>query len=478
MHWSRMSTVERTSLLLSIVLLGVAAMAGAQEPAPAPPAAPQSGPVFNIGLSAGFSTMSISNSHFGRGLIWPLPTPEIPLDTYKRDVARTESYIAPRVNMEWNLGGKGTLHGGLRAVASRTVGDGDTWNLTAGNPSRVDLDTMYLGWRSPATNRIKWEASFGNQDFQLADGMVLVDGDNEAGKKGVYWLDPRHAWNNAAIVKVDAAPVRFELFSLNSDGDAYTDGQGTVLGGNLGDSIQGGNLEFGNPTKMGIVGASYFHISDSDLPSRRGMGVTAIHGRGRPIRTLPTLEFGGEYNSQKNAHVDANAWFGEATYTLLRPWYPTIGYRYSSFSGDNASTTDTNEAWDSLHNGFTPRGFGYWYHGLVIGTYETLLSNLDVNFVHLTVAPPMVPGSWLKALFYEHKFNDKSTAGLFPVSGTPVSSDRFATEWDFIVGFSPSKKYDIMAIYAQAFPEKGGRERNQGFGESESLIQFTVLFHY
>ena len=225
---------------------------------------------------------------------------------------------------------------------------------------------------------------------------------------------------------------------------------------------------------------SYFHISDSDLPTRNGMAVTAIHGRGRPIRTLPTLEFAGEYNTQRNSPhgVDAEAWFAEATYTFIMPWYPTIGYRYASFSGDDASTTGTNEAWDSLHNGFTPRGLGYWYQGLVVGTYETLLSNLNVSFVNLTVAPPAVPGSWIKVLYYDHQFDDKSTATLFPVAGEPVSSDQFATEWDLILGYSPSKKYDVMAIYAQASPGQGGKERNQGFGKDESLVQFTVLFHY
>ena len=210
------------------------------------------------------------------------------------------------------------------------------------------------------------------------------------------------------------------------------------------------------------------------------MAVTAIHGRGKPIRALPTLEFGGEYNTQRNSPhgVDATAWFGEAAYTFVMPWYPTIGYRYAVFSGDDASTTGTNEAWDSLHNGFTPKGLGYWYQGLVVGTYETLLSNLNVSFVHLTVAPPVVPGSWIKVLYYDHDFDDKSTATLFPEAMEPVSSDQFATEWDFIVGYSPSRKYDIMAIYAQASPGQGGKERNQGFDKDESLVQFPVLFHY
>jgi len=81
-------------------------------------------------------------------------------------------------------------------------------------------------------------------------------------------------------------------------------------------------------------------------------------------------------------------------------------------------------------------------------------------------------------LYYDHNFDDKSTATLFPEAMKPVSSEQFATEWDFVLGYSPSKKYDIMAIYAQASPGQGGKERNQGFDKDESLVQFTVLFHY
>ena len=164
------------------------------------------------------------------------------------------------------------------------------------------------------------------------------------------------------------------------------------------------------------------------------------------------------------------------------PWYPTLGYRYSSFSGDKASTSK-NEGWDYLYNGSTERGFGYWYQGLVVGTYETRLSNLDTHFVNLTLIPP-VKGGWMKVLYYNYQFNERSAVA--PFYNTPISSNRFASEWDFILGYSPTQKVDYMLIYGNAKPAQGGIDRSTGTdplgtyhnGDIHStMLQFTMLYH-
>ena len=460
---------RRRGAPLLAALLGVAAPAVAEEPQ-------QPGPALYWGLSAGFSSMDLNNSHFGRGLIWPLPTPQIPLASYKADVARSEYYAAPKAGFTWNLQNQGTVFGEVRAVASRTVGDGDTWNLTAGDPSYSNIDSLYLGWRSAATAKYKWEVSVGSQNFVLGDGMVLMDGDNESSRKGLYWSDARQAWKQAVLVKFDTAPIHVELFSLQCDHNFYPDANGNAIGGNLGDNILGANFELRSARK-GLVGVSYFHINQSDLPTRVGMSVANVHARVRPFDTQPTLELAGEYDAEHNGNlVDAKAWFAEAKYTVLMPYYPTLGYRYSVFSGAKSPTD--NQGWDSLHNGATSQGFGYWYQGIVVGTYETLLSNLDTHFVNLTVAPPGLPGSWVKLLFYDFLFDQKDTGGLFPVSGAPVSSSKFATEWDLMLGYSPRKTYDVMFIFGRATPGQGGIERNQGFDKPETMVQFTVFFHF
>jgi len=441
-------------------------------------------PQIDYGLTAGFSTMSMNNTHFGLG--------QFGVTYYPKDIARSEGYLAPSATLIWNTLNSGTIYGGVRAVGSMTKGSGDSWGLTVGehhdytsggvmvgeNMSYLNIDKLYVGWRSGDVisflDKDGLDLSVGKQNYQLGDGMVLVDGDNEANqRKGIYWLDPRQGWNNTAIVRVKSLPFQAEFFYLQSDSDG-----GNPVVGYGSDNIVGGNLELFDK-KFGKVGFSYFKDVSSAIPMRDGLSVTGWHGRGNPFSALPNLELAGEIDYEKNMNSnpvrDAMAWFGEAKYSLPDlPWHPTLGYRYSSFSGDKASTTGVDESWDPLYYGSTSRGFGYWYQGIVVGTYETLLSNLNTHFVNLTLMPP-VQGSWMKIFYYDYTFNDPSTAQLF--TNSAVSSNKFATEWDVILGYSPTPKVDYMAVYGLARPGQGGIDRVFGNNKNANIIQFTLLYH-
>ncbi|MEI6640000.1 MAG: alginate export family protein, partial [Chlorobium sp.] len=335
------------------------------------------------------------------------------------------------------------------------------------------------------------DISVGKQNFQLGDGMVLTDGNDEANPhKGIYWLDPRTAWHNSAIVRLKSLPYQLELFYLQSNTYIKDNPDGTFTDDIYKDDIVGGNFELVDK-KLGKVGVSYFKVVNSnnvaslslDNPGRDGLSVTGIHGRGNPISTLHNLELAGEVDFQKNNSTpisrDARAWFAEAKYFMPSlPWYPTLGYRYSSFSGDKKSSENINEGWDYLYNGSTERGFGYWYQGIVVGTYETRLSNLNTHFVNLTLIPP-VKGGWMKVLYYNYLFDETSTAGMIT---TGVSSNQFASEWDLILGYSPTQKVDYMLIYGNAKPAQGGIDRVSGPGagtnnKNTSIIQFTMMYH-
>ena len=380
--------------------------------------------------------MSISNTHFGLG--------QLNVSYLPKDIARSEGYIAPSANLLWKTSDSGTIYGGLRGVGSITRGDGDSWGLTADlhhnyatipkqnflmvgeSMSYLNLDKAYLGWKSgdkiSFLDKDGLDISVGKQDFQLGDGMVLTDGNDEANPhKGIYWLDPRHAWNNSAIIRIKSLPYQVELFYLQSNSYVLDIDTGGFTDDIYKDDIVGGNFELVD-RKLGKVGLSYFNVTSSNNPMRDGLSVTGLHGRGNPVSTLQNLELAGEVDFQKNKNSvidrDAVAWFGEAKYFMPSlPWYPTLGYRYSSFSGNKAGTAK-NENWDYLYNGSTERGFGYWYQGIVVGTYETRLSNLNTHFVNLTLIPP-VKGSWMKVFYYNYQFDEPSAAGM---SNTVVSS--------------------------------------------------------
>jgi len=456
-------------------------------------------PKIDYGLTAGFSSMTINNTHFGLG--------QLNVTNYPKDIARSEAYIAPSANLLWETADSGTIYGGLRGVGSIARGDGDSWGLTAGQyhyyirdnngvahlvheagekRSYLNVDKIFLGWKSgdkiSFLDKDGLDISVGKQNFQLGDGMVLTDGNDEANPhKGIYWLDPRTAWNNSAIVRLKSLPYQLELFYLQSNTYSMDNPDGTFTDDIYKDNIVGGNFELVDK-KYGKVGVSYFNITSSNNPERDGLSVTGIHGRGNPVSTLHNLELAGEVDFQKNNNSyinrDARAWFAEAKYFMPSlPWYPTLGYRYSSFSGDKASTSK-NEGWDRLYNGSTERGFGYWYQGIVVGTYETPLSNLDTHFVNLTLIPP-VKGSWMKVFYYNYQFNDPSKAGMIT---TAVSSNKFASEWDLILGYSPTQKVDYMLIYGNAKPAQGGIDRVSGPGAGtndkiSTMLQFTMLYH-
>ncbi len=454
-------------------------------------------PKIDYGLTAGFSTMSINNTHFGLG--------QLNVTYYPQDIARSEGYLAPSANLLWKTSDSGTIYGGLRAVGSMTRGDGDSWGLTADlhhdytqgrfvmvgeSMSYLNIDKLYLGWKSadliPFLDKDGLDISVGKQNFQLGDGMVLTDGNDEANPhKGIYWLDPRQGWNNSAIVRIKSLPYQAELFYLQSNSYSLDIASGGYTDDIFTDNIVGGNLEFVN-AKRGKIGVSYFNITSSNNPERDGLSVTGLHGRGNPLSTLQNLELAGEVDFQKNKNSaidrDAVAWFAEAKYFMPElPWHPTLGYRYSSFSG-NKPGTSKNEGWDYLYNGSTERGFGYWYQGIVVGTYETRLSNLDTHFVNLTLMPP-VKGSWMKLLYYNYQFNEPSTAQS--ILGTPISSRSFASEWDVILGYSPTPKVDYMVVYGNAKPYQGGIDRVSGTANNtyyyddkhSTMLQFTMLYH-
>ena len=462
-------------------------------------------PKIDYGLTAGFSSMSINNTHFGLG--------QFGVSYLPKDIARSEAYIAPSANLLWNTSDSGTFYGGLRGVGSISRGDGDSWGLTAGEHhlytyidqthtsdvlvgekrSYLNLDKIFLGWKSgdkiSFLDKDGLDISVGKQNYQLGDGMVLTDGNDEANPhKGIYWLDPRTAWNNSAIARIKSLPYQLELFYLQSNTYILDKSTGGFTDDIYKDDIVGGNFELVDK-KLGKVGVSYFKVASSNNPERDGLSVTGIHGRGNPVSTLHNLELAEEVDFQKNNKIatpkDALAWFAEAKYFMPSlPWYPTLGYRYSSFSGDKKSTTNKNEGWDYLYNGSTERGFGYWYQGIVVGTYETRLSNLDTHFVNLTLIPP-VKGSWMKVFYYNYQFNDPYKAGM---TNTTVSSNKFASEWDFILGYSPTQKVDYMLIYGNAKPAQGGIDRVSGTlgpdyypvgtnNKNSTMLQFTMLYH-
>ncbi len=317
--------------------------------------------------------------------------------TYGRtedNVAWQEWYGKLGISGTRKLGGEASLYFGASLLASATTGDGDAAGLTDGEESKIDLEDLYLGWKSSGD---RLDISAGRQQFTLGDGFIIANdavsvgnplkdaGQIDSHRGGAYWLAPRKSFGNTLIARFNAEPWKFEGFWLASANDF----QGKT-------ELAGINLEFSACPGCGL-GASWVTVTDVDDQAlggqwahRDGMDLLNLrfnYGFGTDYLELAfgyVKESGGEVAA---GEVDADAWYLQGSYTLKdMRWLPRFTYRFSTFSGDDPTTPDL-EAFDPLFYGWTT-GYGTWFQGEIAGNYAgPFNSNADIQFLNLTLRP-------------------------------------------------------------------------------------------
>src|SRR3546814_19190422 len=89
--------------------------------------------------------------------------------------------------------------------------------------------------------------SVGRQDFTIGDGFLIQDGTIEGQKRGATILSPRVAFDRTAILRLNTAPVRADVFHL----------EGTVNQ----DRMRGGDAA---ATKLYGANVGWFGSTDGD----------------------------------------------------------------------------------------------------------------------------------------------------------------------------------------------------------------------
>lgn len=394
--------------------------------------------------------------------------------------------------------GAGQVYGLLSAIGSFTRGDGDA-QATSGTsmrPSYLALEDYAIGWRSggsfAALGEDAIDISLGNQAFSIGDGFLIVDGTAEGSRRAAYVLGPRAAFADTAILRINTAPLRADLFHLAGNVD-----QSRMLGGDApATRLYGANLEwFGSAAgdkgrasfedRAWYLGATALHIYDADSSgtlsfangnngsaggaNRDGLNVLALRGGGALLAPLSAaladFSLYGEYalqrNDSTNRKVRAEAWYVEPQYTFAAlPWQPKLAYRYAFFSGDGNSADSTDKSWDSLYTGGGPRGFGRWDMGEIYARYVGGNSNLASHMLHLSAQPA---DDWqIGAIYYRHDF-DKAPTG--------VASRRLMDEIDLYAQWdTPLKGLGITMLTAAGRPGSGQQAQltsnNAGNGEA------------
>lgn len=366
---------ENNTMNKSLIAVAVATALGAAAPVFALTLDESNGKTVSLDIESMVGNFSTSEDYLGEGgKDWQ------------------EAYLKAVLNGAQSMDG-GTLYGGLGAIALGTFGDGDAGGYTNGDESRVALDSAFVGWKT-ADESIDF--SVGRQIFQLGDGFLIAGDAISLGegledafgvdidRGGAYYLAGQKSFSNTAILRFDpAGNLRGDLFWLKSDNPFHQD-----------TTLAGLNLEW--VSEQGTLAASYLDIlsveEDEGLAlwnKREGMKVLSLRGNGNA--GVENLFLSAEYVQQSGGDTDVendgNAWYVEAGWTFAdAPWTPNLNARYASFSGDDASTTDS-EAFDPLFFGFT-RGFGTWFQGEVASNYSgPANSGNDVTKVELSLFP-------------------------------------------------------------------------------------------
>lgn len=383
------------------------------------------------------------------------------------DAQWAEGYLEPGLTGSYQLKEAGKLYGGISVVGAFTAGDGDPLGLTEGGDGDIDFESLFVGWSSGEAFADSWgedvvDLSYGRQEFQVGDGLLIHDGKLDALDDGALWLAPRASFERTGLVRINTSPVRGDLFYLKSTRTHdYTE-------------LAGVNIEYIREG-LGTFGAMYFHVLDSDEPifwyPRDGVDVLSLRANEISVSGLKNLAFWGEYiletGDGKFGEKDATGWYVEFQYSFPAvAWAPRLSYRYASFSGDADPDDNKSKDFDPFFYGFS-RNWGTWYQGEIVGNYLLFNNNQTNHMVHLAMSP--TDALELGAIYFNFLLDKKN------YFGTPVTSDDFADEINLYADWTISDKLSASAVYGVVFP---GDAAKQAFEDDDPFHLFQVFLTY
>ncbi|MGR4974164.1 alginate export family protein [Pseudomonas sp. LARHCG127] len=406
-----------------------------------------------VNLTAGGAAVSTRNVNFGGGVV--------DLRSGKNGGTKIdwqEFYVKPGVKLEYAVQPDFSLLAGGSLVGATTFGDGDAGGFTRSSDGKVSTEEFYGGFRAG-----EWTVTGGRQNYMIGNGFIVMDGNLDQFNDGAYWLAPRTAFKESAVVAWDHGALKVQGFSLGTDSD-------------LGDfRLSGVNLDYNFDDQV-TLGATALKVKamgpkGSTLPRRRdGMLVYNVRALNARLPGIPDLALNAEYaverGSGEGVDYDAKAWYGQADYTFgTLPLTPVIGYRYASFSGDDNLTDNRQKAWDPLTKGFVD--WSTWLIGDVVGNY--LMFNSNENVQQFSLKTHLNETLTLGAIHYQFWLDEKN------YMGTAVSDKRFADESVVFLDWAPSKSLSTSLSYNWVKPMAAAK---QVFGDDRKFSALELFFTY
>ena len=433
----------------------------------------------NFSFDAGFGAFSATNTGFGLG--------STSIDaTGPRKGTRQwlEGFAHPILKGEYALEDAGTAYAVFSVIGAATRGDGDAASpsTTADHPQRLLIEDAAVGWKSgtlfPRLGSDAFDLSVGNQSFSIGDGFIVYDGTADGGRRAMYVLGHRTAFERTAILSINTEPVRADIFHLESVTDQAlmrgTDGpHSEFVGANVEwfESSRGsrGRFDYSERKRYAGLTALYFTAADSSGglsfasggngsalgANRDGLKVGTARFGGAVLPALPHFALYGEYGIQRNDtalhRVRADAWYIEPQYVLPLPWSPRVSYRYAHFSGDGNPGDHMDRSWDPLFPDTGPRSNGTWTLGEIYGRYSGFAnSNLNAHEVQVRAKPS---AAWLVGVIAYHlDFAEPGQTAGVTAAGIMDEVDVYA-RWT-----PPVQGLQIMPLVAAARPRAGLRQ--------------------
>lgn len=406
-----------------------------------------------VNLTAGGATITTRNVNFGSG--------RVDQRNGRNGGSRIgwqEFYVKPAIKFDYTLNPDVSLVGGASVVAATTLGDGDAGGFTRSSDGRVAREELFAGVRIG-----EWKLTAGRQNYMVGTGFIVMDGNLDQFKDGAYWLGPRTAFTDSAILAWDHGALKSQAFSLRTDDD-------------LGDfRMTGVNLDY-NLDDQVTLGAMALKVNalgprGSTLPRRRdGMQVYNLRALNAKVPGVAALTLNAEYaverGSGEGVDYAANAWYAQADYAFANvPLTPIFGYRYASFSGDDNLGDNQQKAWDPLSKGFID--WGTWLVGDVVGNY--LLFNSNENVQQFSLKTHLSETLTLGAIHYQFWLDEKN------YMGAAVNDRRFADESVVFLDWTPTPSFYTSLSYNWVKPLAAAK---QVFGNDRNFSALELYFTY
>ncbi len=368
------------------------------------------------------------------------------------------------LNARLDLAQYGTVRGrvsGIFTLSGGGVSPGAT-SFPDFNTNSYTIEDAFLSWKSgdtfPGLGYNAVEMGYGNQNYQVFDGLLFWNGAANCGVRGACWLSSREAFREAGTLRLTLGNWLIEGYHLKFDDDPNT---GTRLGG--------GRVEYPLHdwgVKDMNSGFMYFNIYESNEPSRRGLNGFYFYQDATPLPPLPdfqyTTSFVAETNSAPNRNAQAYGWYVAPAYTVSHlPWSPQLSYRFASFSGGARH-------FDPLFTGLSD--WGNWNQGELLGEWGVLPNtNLQSHMVRLKLTPSGV----FTFNFFYYKFLLNDLEESFGPTPMRVSSHQLADEVDAIVDIAVTNWWSVTAELTLAVPDAGFREATGGSATWVNSVLYT-----